>query len=127
MEPGVEGLNVAFRLLLHLIPYARFEKEQFCPVEMTQRGTAARLGVGRPFISKQLKILVGRGLVAHALKHPFGSRRNEKAYFLTVAGMGLAIGLRRAIEVRAEAMAGGEERWDAPRMRPPARAVAAGA
>jgi len=118
-------LNVACRTLLHLLPYARYEHERFCPREMMQKGIADSLGVCRPFVSRQLNRLVEEGFLMCMEKHAFTSKREEKAYVPTERGVKAAIEIRTALKALAEARNESEGLGESPAQRD-ARAQAAG-
>ncbi len=98
-------LTVEDAVLLHLLDYTRFTPEDSVPMELTQAGMSATLGVRRSHISMSLDAAVTQGNAEEHLSRVKGEKRKRKCYFLTHAGKEAARGLKASVaatRVRAE-------------------------
>lgn len=78
--------TLAERVLAHLKGHPIPPQAADVPPEVTQEGIADALGAQVAHVSRALKSLALRGMVAAHLAHPKGARRRSRAYWLTDAG-----------------------------------------
>jgi tetratricopeptide (TPR) repeat protein/DNA-binding MarR family transcriptional regulator len=93
-------LSLSERLILHLSEMDKHKDDPEVPVGASQEGIAQKLGTGVHTISRMLSSVVKEGLVSDRLSHVRGAPRRRKVYFLTQAGMKVALSLRTDVSAR---------------------------
>jgi hypothetical protein len=86
MSGEVKGKTVGERILLHLSPYSRYQRDYVCPRAMTQAGIADGLGIRRGHVAVELKRLIDREHVASRRAHVPDMCSRLKTYHLTHLG-----------------------------------------
>lgn len=76
-------LSTEDRIILHLLDYSRFEKDDFLPIEVTQLGISQATGIAQSHVSRILKKLKDQGLIQYKLARVASIGRRWKVYFLT--------------------------------------------
>lgn len=87
-QPGTGRVKVTLnqKVLVHLVPFARFADRFDAPATITQQGIADSLRVRRSHVTLALQSLATHGLVTFDTMRIAGSTRRKKAYFLTPFG-----------------------------------------
>jgi len=87
-QPGTGRVKVTLnqKVLVHLLPFARYADRWDAPVPITQQGIADTLRVRRSHVTLALQSLANHGLVTHDSMRIAGGTRRRKAYFLTPHG-----------------------------------------
>jgi DNA-binding MarR family transcriptional regulator len=87
-QPGTGRVKVTLnqKVLVHLLPLARYADRRDAPVSITQQGIADFLRVRRSHVTLALQSLTNHGLVRYDTMRIAGSTRRKKAYFLTPHG-----------------------------------------
>jgi tetratricopeptide (TPR) repeat protein len=91
------SLSVRERLLLHLLPLQVHEADFEVPEDLTQAGIARCTGIARPNVSRAMKLMQDKGLVAEKLSHIKGHKRQKKIYLLSSDGVVQAKELRTSL------------------------------
>ena len=95
MAAGRVRVTLNQKVLVHLLPYARWTDRGDAPGPVTQQGIADALRVRRSHVTLALQALAERGLVDHRTSRVVGGARRKKAYALT------PLGFERAQETRS--------------------------
>ena len=88
------NVTVGERILVHLSGFLRHADAYEVPVEMTQDGIAAVLGLSRAHVALELKRLRTTGKIQERMAHVAHARSRRKVYELTPAGQDLARRMR---------------------------------
>ncbi len=89
--------------MLHLQAHTRLREEYAVPRAVTQSGIAEALGIRVAHASREVRKLVDGELAEERDAAVEGSKRHQKAYFLTPAGVAAASKLRKELGPEAEA------------------------
>lgn len=90
------------RVLLHLNKYQRFAGEYVAPVETTQRGIGAGLGISRAHAAVSTVQLVNEGLLEERLAHVNGATHKLKAFNLSSKGVEIVVALKKNLEKKGK-------------------------
>lgn len=74
------------KVLVHLVPFAKYADRRDAPAVITQQGMADALRVRRSHVTLALQSLASHGLVTFDTMRIAGGARRKKAYFLTPHG-----------------------------------------
>jgi len=87
-QPGNGRVKVTLnqKVLVHLVPFARYADRMDAPVAITQQGMADLLRVRRSHVTLALQSLTNHGLVTFETMRIARGTRRKKAYFLTPHG-----------------------------------------
>lgn len=87
-QPGTGRVKVTLnqKVLVHLVPYAKYADQRNAPALITQQGMADALRVRRSHVALALQSLARHGLIWDATVRIAGQTRRRKAYFLTPHG-----------------------------------------
>ncbi len=94
MLVAVPGATVGERIVVHLSGFLRHVDAYEVPVEMTQDGIGAALGISRAHVALELKRLRDANKVVERMAHVAGARTRRKVYDLTPSGQELARRMR---------------------------------
>ena len=94
------GVTVGERIVVHLSGFLRHVDAYEVPVEMTQDGIGAALGISRAHAALELKRLREAGKVEERMAHVAGARTRRKVYDLTTSGQELARRMREYARTR---------------------------
>jgi tetratricopeptide (TPR) repeat protein/DNA-binding MarR family transcriptional regulator len=92
------GLTVEDWILVHLLRYVRYAGDFEVPWAMTQYGIAEAVGTGQDHVSRAVRRLVQKGLLAEAKSRVEGVQEKRKVYFPSPEGQLLASELSRSAE-----------------------------
>lgn len=87
-------LTVRERMLVHLKDHAARAEAYPAPVEITQAGLAAAVGIERRHLPQYIRPLIAEGLVVERSAPVVGGRQRRKTYALTFAGRKEAVRLQ---------------------------------
>ena len=90
-------VTVEEAILVHLLDYKRYFKEDTVPMKMTQAGISRALGVRRSHISTSLDNAKQKETIEESMAHIKGETRRRKCYFLTESGISIAKELKEKI------------------------------
>ncbi len=96
----VPGVTVGERIVVHLSGFLRHADAYEVPVEMTQDGIGAALGISRAHVALELKRLREAGKVEERMAHVASARTRRKVYDLTPSGQELARRMREFARTR---------------------------
>ena len=96
----VPGATVGERIVVHLSGFLRHVDAYEVPVEMTQDGIGAALGISRAHVALELKRLREAGKVEERMAHVAAARTRRKVYDLTPSGQELARRMREYARTR---------------------------
>ena len=94
------GVTVGERIVVHLSGFLRHADAYEVPVEMTQDGIGAALGISRAHVALELKRLREAGKVEERMAHVASARTRRKVYDLTPSGQELARRMREHARTR---------------------------
>jgi tetratricopeptide (TPR) repeat protein/DNA-binding MarR family transcriptional regulator len=95
------NVTVGERILVHLSGFLRHADAYEVPVEMTQDGIAAVLGLSRAHVALELKRLRTTGKIQERMAHVAHGRSRRKVYELTPAGQEIARRMRDHARTRS--------------------------
>ncbi len=93
----VRDLTVRERITLHLFDFSRYAEEYEVPLDVTQTGITAAVGIRVQHATQYLKPLLSEALIEERMSHIRKKPRRRKAYFLTAGGRHQAASLRRRL------------------------------
>lgn len=96
-------LTIQERIMLHLQGHARQREDYAVPRAVTQSGIAEALAIRVAHASREVRKLVDGELAEERDAAVEGSKRHQKAYFLTAAGLQAAAALRQELGPEAAA------------------------
>ena len=96
----MQGATVGERIVVHLSGFLRHVDAYEVPLEMTQDGIGAALGISRAHVALELKRLRDAGKVEERMAHVAGARTRRKVYDLTPSGQELARRMREYARTR---------------------------
>ncbi|KYK25691.1 MAG: hypothetical protein AYK23_03860 [Candidatus Proteinoplasmatales archaeon SG8-5] len=108
MEPLI-SLPTEERILLYLSDFKGLDNQYVAPPDVTQKEIAVGVRVQRKHISRYLKKLVEKELVAEKVCHVQGAKQRMKCYELTWKGLAKAKEIRKFVgNKKVEVLIGGE-------------------
>lgn len=103
-DPGrASTLTIQERIMLHLEGHAKRREEYAVPRAVTQSGIAEALAIRVAHASREVRKLVDGELAEERDAAVEGSKRHQKAYFLTAAGLQASAALRQELGPEAAA------------------------